>query len=837
MNAITGSGSIVGSGEKITAKIGSGVNKEALNGVVFSLGREGAEALRKGDYETALDRFTACCEVNEKICKKDDVNYGASLHNMATALHYLGKLEQAELYYEKAKAVFEKQAAGPFRPTQKHRIKFIEERLTLLRFGGKPSSETYIDEYGVERPTLRRDFEFDNPHVLAQRAEKQYWKGVTHAKNKIWSLAQECFEDALSLADQSREVPEERVMLCHNNLGVVLEEQGDLEGALEHLHRAQRMMLKLPGGPRGDPDRMQKLRRIEQRIDTCEAQLRDPNWRRPPPREPRPRREDSDESYPGGGRGRSDSGGRGRSDSDARDRGEASLQMCSFSGPRDEPHRREDEGAAGPSRGRYGDSGGYDGRRRGSGGDGGRYRDSDARGREGGGRFDDVLPPRASTLINLGKDTSGSSAGDKHGSGDHSTYAGRGGGGGGRGYDDHPQGRDDDRDRYGGGDWRGYGGGRGLAESAARGGYADRPSSSRAGGGYGGGRYRDNEPPESPQSRDEPSKEQHYYYADPGPRHGPAETRAQRYDPDDDLVGGDSPPREHHREGHRGGYGAHEGDYAYADGGGVGRGGSRRGYSRSPPRRGRAPSPSPRSRDEPHFGRGYSNGGRRGGGYSDDRGHGNGRYTGNYDEYDTRVNKRDASPRGARDRYSLDRGPSPPRRGRSDSDGGRRGGRAGGGEAVGNLLDLDVPPAQPAIDPNASAEDIIDALDPLKHPHQAAPPVPAPALLPGAQFGLDTVGDFGAKPAPAPMGFGDAPPMGGGGSGPGVYGGGGFGGGAGAGAGGPTGFADSFGQGDFSGGGSGNGYGGGNGGQRSRGRPEPYREPRHPADDDEDELL
>jgi len=190
MNAITGSGSIVGSGEKITAKIGSGVNKEALNGVVFSLGREGAEALRKGDYETALDRFTACCEVNEKICKKDDVNYGASLHNMATALHYLGKLEQAELYYEKAKAVFEKQAAGPFRPTQKHRIKFIEERLTLLRFGGKPSSETYIDEYGVERPTLRRDFEFDNPHVLAQRAEKQYWKGVTHAKNKIWSLAQ-----------------------------------------------------------------------------------------------------------------------------------------------------------------------------------------------------------------------------------------------------------------------------------------------------------------------------------------------------------------------------------------------------------------------------------------------------------------------------------------------------------------------------------------------------------------------------------------------------------------------------------------------------------------------
>jgi tetratricopeptide (TPR) repeat protein len=133
-------------GEHIQAQIGKGVNKDALNNLVFSLGREGAEALRKGDYETALDRFTACTKINEKICKPDDINYGASLHNMATALHYLGDIDQAEVVYERAKGVFEAQGSGPFRPSQKHRIKFIEERLCLLRFGAKPSADTYIDE-------------------------------------------------------------------------------------------------------------------------------------------------------------------------------------------------------------------------------------------------------------------------------------------------------------------------------------------------------------------------------------------------------------------------------------------------------------------------------------------------------------------------------------------------------------------------------------------------------------------------------------------------------------------------------------------------------------------
>lgn len=203
--------SLASLGENLQAKIGSGVNKDALNGLVFSLGREGAEALRKGDYETALDRFSACVKVNEKICKPDDINYGASLHNMATALHYLGEIKQAEEFYEKAKAVFERQPSGAFRPSQRHRIKFIEERLTLLRFGAKPANDTYIDEcvatrapgpcarpivltrahrFGVERPTSQRDDPMRETLQLSEKAEKQYWKGVNFAKNKIWGLAQ-----------------------------------------------------------------------------------------------------------------------------------------------------------------------------------------------------------------------------------------------------------------------------------------------------------------------------------------------------------------------------------------------------------------------------------------------------------------------------------------------------------------------------------------------------------------------------------------------------------------------------------------------------------------------
>lgn len=255
--------SITSLGENISAQIGSGVNKNALNDLVFSLGREGAEALRKGDYETALDRFTACTKINEKICKKDDVNYGASLHNMATALHYLGEINQAEQIYEKAKAVFEAQSNGPFKPSQKHRIKFIEERLTLLRFGAKPSSETYIDEFGVERPTVFRHDPFEDDVTVAERCEKAYWKGVGFAKSRIWSLAQESFEDAIALAERSgRRVTVERLMLCHNNLGVVLEEQGMLEAAIDELRTAETMMLDLPGGLAADPDRMEKLRRV-----------------------------------------------------------------------------------------------------------------------------------------------------------------------------------------------------------------------------------------------------------------------------------------------------------------------------------------------------------------------------------------------------------------------------------------------------------------------------------------------------------------------------------------------------------------------------------------------
>lgn len=274
--------SITSLGENIHAQIGTGVKKDALNDLVFSLGREGAEALRKGDYETALDRFTACTKINEKICKPDDINYGASLHNMATALHYLGEIEQAEEIYEKAKAVFEAQSQGPFKPSQKHRIKFIEERLTLLRFGAKPSSETYIDEFGVERPTAHRIDPFEDETTLAERAEKAYWKGVGFAKNKIWGLAQESFEDAIELAERAgRYVPAERLMLCHNNLGVVLEEQGSLERALEALRTAERMMLDLPGGITADSDRVEKLRRVRRaraggwgRVSCLRARLR-----------------------------------------------------------------------------------------------------------------------------------------------------------------------------------------------------------------------------------------------------------------------------------------------------------------------------------------------------------------------------------------------------------------------------------------------------------------------------------------------------------------------------------------------------------------------------------
>lgn len=143
---------------KYHAQIGATVKKDTLNQLEWNLLTEAKEQFHRGEYEMALNTFTACLAVTEKTRNsKDFAVRGAIVHNIASCLHHLGEIEAAQEYYEQAINSFEK-AKMPvvekllYGDTNKRRVDFVKERLIDISWGRKPDIDKYLDENGRKRP-------------------------------------------------------------------------------------------------------------------------------------------------------------------------------------------------------------------------------------------------------------------------------------------------------------------------------------------------------------------------------------------------------------------------------------------------------------------------------------------------------------------------------------------------------------------------------------------------------------------------------------------------------------------------------------------------------------
>mmetsp|Transcript_25414 Transcript_25414/g.73237 ORF Transcript_25414/g.73237 Transcript_25414/m.73237 type:complete len:172 (+) Transcript_25414:96-611(+) len=83
---------------KYHAQIGATVKKDTLNQLEWNLLTEAKEQFHRGEYEMALNTFTACLAVTEKTRNsKDFAVRGAIVHNIASCLHHLGEIEARSL--------------------------------------------------------------------------------------------------------------------------------------------------------------------------------------------------------------------------------------------------------------------------------------------------------------------------------------------------------------------------------------------------------------------------------------------------------------------------------------------------------------------------------------------------------------------------------------------------------------------------------------------------------------------------------------------------------------------------------------------------------------------
>ena len=81
------------------AQVGHGVNRAALHQLDSSLLLEAKKLFNKQDYSGALEHFTQCLAIAEKLSSASDpVVRGATLHNIGSCLHHMGEMEAAQVH-------------------------------------------------------------------------------------------------------------------------------------------------------------------------------------------------------------------------------------------------------------------------------------------------------------------------------------------------------------------------------------------------------------------------------------------------------------------------------------------------------------------------------------------------------------------------------------------------------------------------------------------------------------------------------------------------------------------------------------------------------------------
>ena len=116
-------------------------------------------AHKTGRYEVSFDKFVyilAIVEANNGEGKGPDEMHAMITSNIASALHFLGEVQLAATYYEKALAEFEEMRVGWITWAMQGQLPqarkaYIQARLAQVAAGERPDPSLYLDGYGKTR--------------------------------------------------------------------------------------------------------------------------------------------------------------------------------------------------------------------------------------------------------------------------------------------------------------------------------------------------------------------------------------------------------------------------------------------------------------------------------------------------------------------------------------------------------------------------------------------------------------------------------------------------------------------------------------------------------------
>ena len=115
-------------------------------------------AHKTGRYEISFDKFTYILAIikADPSLKTPDEMHAMITSNIASALHFLGEVQLAATYYEKALAEFEEISVSWISwamngQLHEARKAYIQARLAQVAAGERPDASLYLDGYGKTR--------------------------------------------------------------------------------------------------------------------------------------------------------------------------------------------------------------------------------------------------------------------------------------------------------------------------------------------------------------------------------------------------------------------------------------------------------------------------------------------------------------------------------------------------------------------------------------------------------------------------------------------------------------------------------------------------------------
>lgn len=131
------------------------------------LTEEAQAAHKTGKYEVSLDKFLnllALMELDAKEMSRPSEGHAIIVANIASALHFLGEVDTAKEWYEKALGELEKTPTGWYTyvttgDINTKRMEYIHARLDILAKGERPDPSSYQDGAGKTRKWTKEEMD------------------------------------------------------------------------------------------------------------------------------------------------------------------------------------------------------------------------------------------------------------------------------------------------------------------------------------------------------------------------------------------------------------------------------------------------------------------------------------------------------------------------------------------------------------------------------------------------------------------------------------------------------------------------------------------------------